>query len=132
MRSKLTSGAIALAMAMFMIVAVGCSDDDDNPAAPTWEAARCYASSTVRRTLQLSTSTRKACRPAHPGSGVRRNVGVSRARSRHLQHSDSRGRRSVELGTVFETGDLPIPDDVRSPRLRGLLAVLRDHRKRSA
>ncbi len=34
MKSRLTSGAIALALAMFMIVAVGCSDDDDNPAAP--------------------------------------------------------------------------------------------------
>jgi hypothetical protein len=34
MRSRLTTGAIALVMAMFMVVAVGCSDDDDNPAAP--------------------------------------------------------------------------------------------------
>jgi hypothetical protein len=124
MRSKLTTGAIALAMAMFMVVAVGCSDDDDNPAAPD------MGNGAMLRVVHGS--------PDAPAVDIYAE-GVSAPLIQDLAYGETSSYLDLDAGTyniqiraagapassapVFETGDLSIPDDVKITALAaGLIA----------
>ena len=124
MKKQLTSGAIALAMAMFMIVAAGCSDDDDNPAAPD------MGSGAMLRVIHAS--------PDAPAVDIYAE-GVTAPLIQDLAYGETSAYLELDPGTyniqiraagapsssapVFETGDLPIPDDVKITALAaGLLA----------
>ena len=124
MRNKLTSGAIALALAMFMVVAVGCSDDDDNPAKPD------MGNGAMLRVVHGS--------PDAPAVDIYAE-GVSAPLIQDLAYGETSAYLELDPGTyniqiraagapsssapVFETGDLPIPDDVKITALAaGLLS----------